>query len=180
MYLIQRFSAVNFQFTRCAVYLLLRLGNASLSTVLQISFLRKFPHSYRPMYLWIPATPRFWEITLILLFAKASFAWVAVELQLGYLEDEEGACSLSKMHFCPDLKSYIKTVSLMPYVLVGFNRHQACAGSLQVIKLPSSEIRCIFPPVNVVSLEQTWPTIFSFGFVVCFCLKCITVYILTL
>lgn len=53
MYLIHRFSAVDFPFTRCAVYLLLRLGNASLSIVLQITFLRKFPHSYRPVYVFM-------------------------------------------------------------------------------------------------------------------------------
>lgn len=80
-------------------------------------------------------------------------------IELGHQEDVEGACSLSKTHFCPDLKPYIQRVSLMPYFLVGFNMHKACAGSLQLIKLSSSEIRCIFPPVNVVSLEQTQPTI---------------------
>lgn len=82
-----------------------------------------------------------------------------MELQLGYQEDIEGACSLSRMHFCSDLKPYMQAVSLMSYSLVGFNMHKACAGSLQVLKLSFSKIRCIFPPVNVVSLEQTQPTI---------------------
>lgn len=40
---------------------------------------------------------------------KISFAWVAVELQLEYQEGVEGAGSLSKMHFCPELKPYMET-----------------------------------------------------------------------
>lgn len=43
-------------------------------------------------------------------------------------------------------------ISLMPYFLVGFKMHKACAGSPQRIKSSSSEFGCIFPPVNVVSL----------------------------
>lgn len=66
------------------------------------------------MRLWISATSRFKEIIRILLFLKTSFAWVAVELQLAYQEDVEGAGSLSKMHFCPELKPYIQKVYLMP------------------------------------------------------------------
>lgn len=61
------------------------------------------------MYQWISATSRFKEIIQILLFVKTSFAWVVVELQLEYQEGVEGASSLSKMHFCPELKPYIQT-----------------------------------------------------------------------
>lgn len=148
------------------------------SIVLLITFLRKFPHSYRLMYWWISATSRFKEIIWILLFVKILFGWAAVELQLGYQEDVWGAGSLSKMHFCPEFKPYIQTVYLMPSFLVGSNMNKACAGSLQ---LSSCEIRLICPPVNVVSLEQNSAhNDISFNFVVCFCLTCITVYILTL
>lgn len=81
---------------------------------------------------------------------------MAVELQLGYQEDVEGAGSLSKMHFCPELKPYTQTAYLMPSFLVGSNTNKACAVFLQ---LSSCQIRLICPPVNVVSLEQTEPTI---------------------
>lgn len=57
---------------------------------------------------------------------------MAVDLELGYQEDVEGAGSLSKMHFCPELKPYIQKVYLMPSFLVGSNMNKACAGSLQV------------------------------------------------
>lgn len=153
----------------------LSLGNTSLA-VLQITFLRKFPHSYRLTYERISATSRFKGIIRILLFVKTSFAWVAVELQLGYQGDVEGDGSLSKMHFCPELKPYIQRVYLMPSFLVGSNMNKACAGSLQVVilwdqmNLPTC--KCCFSWTNLAH------NYLSFNFVVCFCLRCITVYIL--
>lgn len=57
---------------------------------------------------------------------------MAVELQLEYQENVEGAGSLSKMHFCPEIKPYIQTVYLMPSFLVGSNMNEAYPGSLQV------------------------------------------------
>lgn len=43
------------------------------------------------MYEQISATSGFKEIIRILLFVKTSFAWVAVELQLGYQGAVEGS-----------------------------------------------------------------------------------------